>query len=54
MERSGRLIALRREVGRVTYAPPPGFVGEARFSYRLTDRRAVSALQQAVVVVRGP
>ena len=50
----GHLVALRREAGQVTYVPPSGFVGEARFTYRLTDRAAVSPTLEAVVTVRAP
>lgn len=47
----GYLVALQPDQGTVTYVPPAGFVGAARFAYRLTDRAVLSELFEAVVQV---
>ncbi|MCB9540192.1 MAG: Ig-like domain-containing protein [Myxococcales bacterium] len=47
----GHLIDLDPAAAAVTYVPPFGFAGEARFTFRLSDGRAVSTPHEAVVRV---
>jgi hypothetical protein len=47
----GHLVALRPAETRVTYVPPAGFVGQARFQFRLTDGQVVSEVHEAVIDV---
>lgn len=49
----GHLVDLDPPAAAVTYVPPRGFTGVARFDFRLSDGRDVSPVYEAVVAV-GP
>ncbi len=47
----GHLVELDAAAAQVTYVPPRGFTGQARFAYRLSDGQTISEVVEAVITV---